>query len=490
MATSNIAQYALEMLVESASKTTEIAKFGYTVLVKKQDPNTTTAFTKGKILLYLRNTTEPLNFMESPFFVEDGGVDISQPQQSTNHSSYSAYSPTYTNFLGYETREVSIKLHLLNFSHSAVKKLFRWVEMLNFTSQMTKEPQLALYVQTTSSNGMYLKVLNATIESDSDLMTVASVYNTSVLGQTLNLSFKCEPFFYKKNPLLSPVFFTRAIIHSDNNIGWSPSTNSAGYTLVGGELKTFYIDGDEVLGDVPSPMYVDINNGTIGGGSDNEYHIGCRYAYPGSGLSLPQDSGETYLVASGSATTTINGEIPFRLTGQSTVIVDLLSTTVVTEDMLIKVELKKDNITTIDTLTYRVVDFNNALAKRSYILGALFIPKPGLSDEDGQYSLVVTLEGVAAVYNISAYLTPSEVFRSYYAESIPNSLIDNPYSGRIDCTNHSLVYAAGSQLFVIPGISAEYTLTTLYDEGRLMDTVYGRLLKVYYNPRYLHLRNT
>lgn len=443
------------------------------------------------------STPVEIDLLNDPFYLVDESLDIGFPEKGVRRSSDMGYRPIFGKGVDYGPREVRMTLAIKDFSHAQVQRLFRWAERLNYLSAYVKHPLMELYVKYGEENGNtyagYLKVVDADLEPSQDLYSVERTYNQSTLGQRHQLTLECDAFFYEDTTLYN--------IYEDIEITY-PNTSGSDWTtsnvadIVPTQYPTFYVEGDSIRGDVPSPVAIEIYNantrGDAGASSSAEtLAIGTNYIInynPPANVTTdynfvwtkPWDTpSEDLFFEDGDA-------ITHKLSGHVYAFLIFTSTSTYTAGVY-TVRIRDAHSPT------NFYDYGHVIAGADFSgtdvrpIGIMHVPRTGTPLNNFHVRTSTTYAAVLIpAWNIRVY-NPIDFGDVSTLVNSGNRLVDDPYSDIIAVNNTDMVYhGVGNGLYVVPEVGMRGGLMA-FD----FDSIYGKnlQLRLRYKPRYLMLRN-
>lgn len=446
---------------------------------------------------------DPIIFNQDPFYIEDGSVDISEPDKVTNLSSPMGQSILFNRGASYGSRTVDVIVGIKDYENDLVKLLFRYINNIDYLGDFVNHPLGSLEVNlgTNSTSGAtyrgYLKVLSVDVSPTSDIYEVGHAYNQDIVGQRHRFTFTCDPFFYKYPPTNNR--YESINIHYPNSTGtgWIQGTIA---NITPSNYPCFYITPDDIEGDVTTPLIVRVANPSGNSGTVSYIYAGTNLVKSYPNLPTTDTPGinefwEYYWDSPGEnlrtifSTTSSNAILDYKLSGKVYGI--LLRTSGGTN-------LEKGSYTV--GITYRVVsevDVNTLTIVGNATMGDLgiyFIPSPANRNTEVYRTRMLELPSLANKSDLEMITMPAWGFRKYspkgYNLSPGESLIDNPYDNTVYVSNGGIYYhGEGSGLYTVPGLGIRGALIAKKSiiGGLLFDETVKFSLA--YNPRYLNIRN-
>lgn len=458
--------------------------------------------TTVKLLYFDTSSITELNLTtDADMFIHDEGLEIGPPEIQADYNDTGQYAPIFGLGQRYGPREVTLTLGVKNFASTSVTTLYRIVEYSNSIMTFVNHPLAALYVKIGDQDGStyagYFRILGMSLESRADVISVGGVYGVDTLGQTLILRMKCDPFIYRDNFLNNE--YTAISIAYDNGAGYTTSTEA----IIDQDHPAFYVDGTNIKGDVPSPVVVTFERFDAAAGNDRPslFFVGTNLVipYPGSpdaGTGARAGSGWTSPwgnVSPLSFNYSNGAYIHLRLAGHVMGFLKFTNGTVgdkVFDPVGVQVFVGTGEETDIDAT--KIYLSNVPTGNKLVPVGMFYMPLPGRSES------VVYQAGVesasAGISNLQLTLIPSWHLRAYngggFVLGASDKLIDDPYTNTLYTASGYAVFSlVGSPLYVYPGSSVQVRGAAIIIDANSNQFAYTIRMRMYYIPRYLHLRS-
>lgn len=443
---------------------------------------------------------EPIVFNTDPFYIEDGSVDISEPEKETVITAPKGHSVMSSRGVNYGTRQVSAVIGIKNYEDSLVQLLFRYINNIDYLSDFVKHPLGSLEVNlgTNNTSGAtyrgYLKILSINISPSTDIYEVGPAYNQDSLGQRHNITFICDPFFYKYKPTDNQYQSLNIYYPNATGTGWLQGTSAK---ITPSNYPCFYIVPSDIEGDVASPLIVRVTNPSSNSHTAGTIYVGTNLVKTYPNVASGDNQGynqfwEYYWDSAGENLRTVSSTgsgalLDYKLAGKVYSILIKPSVGNIPAGSYV-MGIMFNVVSEVDVNTLTVTGSNNIAD-----LGMYYIPNPGRNLN--VYRTRLLDYPVAANETDYEILTmPAWNFRKYVPKgyNLPPGeiLTDNSYSDEILTNNGGIHYhGSGSGLYAVPGVGLRGALvarrslvnTTLFDEQLY--------LGLGYNPRYLNIRN-
>lgn len=448
--------------------------------------------------------TPSVDFMSDPFYVEDGGVDISEPQKTISISESVGHNVLSSRGGIYNDRTVDVTVGIKDYENSSVRDLFKYANTIDYLSSFVNHPLAALEVNlgTESTSGSqyrgYLKVLSIDISPTSDLYNIGPTYNQSDLGKRYRISFTCDPFFYKYNPVDNQYESLNIFYPNNTGTGWLQDTVA---TITPSNYPCFYVKPTDIEGDVATPLIVRVANSSGNSGSVGDVYIGTNLVksypdivttdFPGNNQFWEfywNSAGENLRTISD--VSNINAILDYKLAGKVySILIRTSGPTKNIEQGSYTVGIYYQSVSQVDINTITVVG-NETMGE----LGIYFIPNPAGQSTDVYRTRIIEKPDLAVEDDYEIITIPAWGFRKYtpkgYNLTPGNTLVDNPYNNTVYVSNGGVYYhGEGSGLYAVPSIGMRGAF--IVKRALIGENLFDEPLKLRltYNPRYLNIRN-